>query len=155
MLARKVKLCPLDWEMGHTYFMAVEGQQWPWDLGIEERTLIIFIFQNWILQLFTQAMPDIALPNYCKHLKLNWLLGQSNWLMFTYLLTLWTIAPQAPLSTGFSRQEYWSGLPFPPPGDLPNPVIKPMSPVSPALASRFFTTEHEDNNIIVLQTWIC
>ena len=138
MLTRKVKLCPLDWEMGHTYFMAVEGQQWPWDLGIEERTLIIFIFQNWILLLFTQAMPDIALPNYCKHLKLNWLLGQSNWLMSTYLLTLWTIAPQAPLSTGFSRQEYWSGLPFPPPGDLPNQVIEPMSPVSPALASRFF-----------------
>ena len=81
MLARKVKLCPLDREMGYTYFMAVEGQQWHWDLGIEERTLIIFIFQNWILQLFTQAMPDIALPNYCKHLELNWLLGQSNRLM--------------------------------------------------------------------------
>ena len=39
-----------------------------------------------------------------------------------------TIACQAPLSIGFSRQEYWSGLPFPPPGDLPNPGIKPMSP---------------------------
>ena len=39
--------------------------------------------------------------------------------------TLWTIAPQAPLSMGFSRQEYWSGLPFPPPGELPNPGINP------------------------------
>ena len=48
-------------------------------------------------------------------------------------VTLWTVAHQAPLSTGFSRQEYWSGLPFPPPGDLPNPGIKPASPVSPAL----------------------
>ena len=42
--------------------------------------------------------------------------------------TLWTIALQAPLSMGFSRQEHWSGLPFPSPGDLPNPGIEPGSP---------------------------
>ena len=42
--------------------------------------------------------------------------------------TPWTVAYQAPLSMGFSRQEYWSGLPFPSPGDLPNPGIKPRSP---------------------------
>ena len=42
--------------------------------------------------------------------------------------TLWTVAHQAPLSIGFSRQEYWSGLPFPSPGDLPDPGIKPRSP---------------------------
>ena len=42
---------------------------------------------------------------------------------------------QAPLSMGFSRQEYWGELPCPPPGDLPNPGIKPMSPASPALAA--------------------
>ena len=42
---------------------------------------------------------------------------------------------------GFSRQEYWSGLPFPSPGDLPNAGIEPMSPASPALAGKFFTTE--------------
>ena len=46
----------------------------------------------------------------------------------------WTVARQAPLSMGFSRQEYWSGLPFPSPGDLPNPGIKPLSFVSPTLA---------------------
>ena len=40
----------------------------------------------------------------------------------------------------FSRQEYWSRLPFPTPGDLPDPGIEPASPVSPALAGRFFTT---------------
>ena len=51
-----------------------------------------------------------------------------------------TIAHQAPLSMGFARQEYWSWLPFPPPGNLPNPGIKPASPVSPASAGRFFTT---------------
>ena len=43
--------------------------------------------------------------------------------------TLWTVALQAPLSMGFSRQEYWSGLPFPSPGDLPDPRIKLRSPV--------------------------
>ena len=47
---------------------------------------------------------------------------------------------QAPLSMGFSRQEYWSGLPFPSPGDLLDPGIKPRSPVSPALADGFVTT---------------
>ena len=41
----------------------------------------------------------------------------------------WTVAYQAPLSMGFSRQEYWSGFPFPSPGDLPNPGIEPRSPV--------------------------
>ena len=43
-------------------------------------------------------------------------------------VTLWTIAHQAPLAMGFSRREYWSGLPFPSPGDPPNPGIKPASP---------------------------
>ena len=43
-------------------------------------------------------------------------------------VTPWTVVYQAPLSMGFSRQEYWSGLPFPPPGDLPNPGIEPGSP---------------------------
>ena len=53
--------------------------------------------------------------------------------------TLWTIDRQAPLSVGFSKQEYWSGLPHPPPGDLPDPGIKPTSHISPVLAGRFFT----------------
>ena len=53
--------------------------------------------------------------------------------------TLWTVAHQAPLSVGFSRQEYWSGVPFPSPGDLPDLGIEPVSLMSPALAGRFFT----------------
>ena len=52
--------------------------------------------------------------------------------------TLWTVGHQAPLSMGFFRQEYWSGLPCPPPGDLPDPG---MEPASPSLADGFFTTE--------------
>ena len=55
--------------------------------------------------------------------------------------TPWTIACQAPLSVGFSRQEYWSGLPFPPPGDLPDPGKEPASSGAPALPGRFFTTK--------------
>ena len=53
--------------------------------------------------------------------------------------TPWTIAYQAHLSMGFSKQEYLNGLPFPPPGDLSDPGIIPMSLVAPALADRFFT----------------
>ena len=55
-------------------------------------------------------------------------------------MTLWAIVHQAPLSMGFSRQEYWSGLPHPPPGDLPGPGIEPMSLTSPALVGSFFAT---------------
>ena len=54
--------------------------------------------------------------------------------------TLWTVAHQAPLSMGFSRQEYCSGLLCPPPEDLPNPGVKPASLMSPALAGGFFST---------------
>ena len=53
-----------------------------------------------------------------------------------------TIAYQAPLFMEFSRQEYWSGLPFPPPGDPPDPGIEPMSLMSPALATGVFTTSN-------------
>ena len=55
-------------------------------------------------------------------------------------MTPWTVAHQAPLPMGFSRQEYLSGFPFPPPGDLPDPGIKPWSLLSPLLAGGFFTT---------------
>ena len=48
-------------------------------------------------------------------------------------VTPWTVACQAPLSVGLPRQKYWSGLPVPPPGDFPDPGIKPLSPMSPAL----------------------
>ena len=56
-------------------------------------------------------------------------------------VTLWTVAGQAPLSVGFSRQDYWSGLPCPPPGDLCNPGIEPMSLMSLALQAASLPTE--------------
>ena len=55
-------------------------------------------------------------------------------------VTPWTVAHQAPLSMGFFRQEYWSGLPFPPPGGLPDPGVEAASLMSPALAGRCFST---------------
>ena len=83
----------------------------------------------------------------------------------------WTVALQAPLSMGFSRQEYWRGLLFPPPGDLSDPGIEPASLAAPALASRFFTAEpsgkpfaHHSNKQFfnsswtsynVTQLWLC
>ena len=62
------------------------------------------------------------------------------------LVTSWAVAHQALLSMGLPRQEYWSGLPFPCPGDLPNPGIKPASL---ALAGGFFTTEPPWNPTIL------
>ena len=65
--------------------------------------------------------------------------------------TPWTVAHQAPPSAEFFRQEFWSGLPFPPPGDLPGPGIKPVTLSSPALASRFFTTTPPGKPCIYMQ----
>ena len=56
-----------------------------------------------------------------------------------FFATSWIVAHQAPLSMEFSNQQYWSGLPFPPPGDLLDPGIKPTCLASPALAGKFFT----------------
>ena len=63
-------------------------------------------------------------------------------------VTSLTVAHQASLSMGFSKQEYCSGLPFPPPGDLPDPGTEPMSPESPALAGEFFTTEPPGKSVL-------
>ena len=57
-------------------------------------------------------------------------------------VTSWTVAHQAPLSMGFSRQEYWSGFPCPPPGDCPDPGIEPMSPVLPVPQVDFLPLSH-------------
>ena len=64
--------------------------------------------------------------------------------------TLWTVAGQAPLSMGFSRQEYWSGFPCPPPGDLPDRGIEPLSPESPALQVDSLPTEPPGKPLSIL-----
>ena len=68
------------------------------------------------------------------------LLAQSLLSCVRLFVTPWTVAQQAPLSAGFPRQEYWSGLPFPSPGDLSDPGIEPKSLEAPALAGGFSTT---------------
>ena len=65
----------------------------------------------------------------------------SHSVMSNSFVTPRTVGRQTPLCMGFPRQEHWGGLPFQAPCDLPNPGIKPASPVTPALAGRFFTTQ--------------
>ena len=84
-----------------------------------------------------------------------------------FFVTLWTAAHQSPLSMGFSRQEYWSGVPCPPQGDRPDKRIEPMSPTFPTLAGGFFTTSatwktHYSfivnlifKNIYLFYFWLC
>ena len=98
----------------------------------------------------------VTLGNRRRSFPLAWLVGQDipildfykahcvhgQWLSHVQLFaTTWIVARQAPLSIRFSRQEYWSGLPFPSPGDLPDPGIEPVSLASPAWAGVFFTSE--------------
>ena len=79
------------------------------------------------LKTFTFVVISPWLRLYCMWC-ISHLLLFSHSIMPTSLRPPWTVALQAPLSMGFSRQEYWSGLPFPSPGDLPDPGIKPVSP---------------------------
>ena len=67
-----------------------------------------------------------------------------------FFATLWTVACQAPLCMGFPRQEYWSGLPCPPPGHLSDSGIKPKCPEAPTLAGRFFTTEPPEKPTVII-----
>ena len=64
--------------------------------------------------------------------------------------TPWTVAHQAPLSVVFPRQEYWNGLPFPAPGEFPDPGIEPTFLVSPALANGFFTTAPSGEPLVII-----
>ena len=73
----------------------------------------------------------------------------SRYVVSDYFVTPWIVNHQVPLSMGFPRQEYWSGLPFPSPGYLPDPGVEPVSPASPALAGGFFTTEPPGKPIYV------
>ena len=70
------------------------------------------------------------------------------------LPTPWTVACQAPLFTGFCRQEYWSGLPRPAPGDLPDPGIEPTSLTSPTLSGGYFATSTTWEATIVVNTYL-
>ena len=94
------------------------------------------ILQARVLEWGATAFSDLPVPSCFNHVGL--------------FATLWTLAHHAPLSMGFSRQEYWNGLQCPPPGDLPNPGVEPMFLMSPALAGRFFTTSATWHAIVQL-----
>ena len=93
-------------------------------------------------QLFTSGGQNIGVSASASVLPMNtqdWFPLKVKSLSYVWLFaTLWTVAHQTPPSIGFSRQEYWSGLPFPSPGNLPDPGIKPISPALQAEAGRRF-----------------
>ena len=80
----------------------------------------------------------LVLVGHCENIVHMCVLSHFSWVRL--FMTLWTVACQALLSRGFSRQEHWSGLPCPLPGDLPNTGIEPVVLTSPALAGEFFST---------------
>ena len=107
------------------------------------RTLMIIWFHTLVLRRpsFYRKDPETRMSQVGAAVQSEMELGVTD--TFIILMTTMVskcIPHQAPLSMGFSRQEYRSGWPFPPPGDLPNPGIKSGSFASPALAGRFFTT---------------
>ena len=71
-----------------------------------------------------------------------------------FFATLWTVASQAPLSMGFFKQEYWCGLPCPPPGHLPNSRIEPMTPVAPALQAHYLPLSYQGKPMHKLWTLV-
>ena len=106
----------------------------------ESNSLYLYRFNNWDL-----SDVSVKVLCVCVHVCVC---------MCTHVLShvqlfaiLWTVACRAPLSRGFPRQEYWSRLPFPPLGDLPDSGIEPMSPT---LAGRFFTSEPSGKSLKVL-----
>ena len=100
-----------------------ELSSWPtWDHDDKQAAHLHSFCTHTITLFFTFS---VCVPSHCSHV---WLFA-----------TLWTEAHWAPLSMKFSRQEYWSGLPCPPPGHLPDPGIEPKSVTLPALAGQLFT----------------
>ena len=83
---------------------------------------------------------------YCSILRVCVL---SHSVVSNYFATTRTVAQEAPMSMVLFRQEYWSDLPFPPPGDLPHPGVEPVFPVAPTLAGGFSTTEPPRKTLVV------
>ena len=136
--------------------MDCQGTQWALSIRIRKPGVAGYRAQKKSKHdssLFSPQMPEVpsclhwqASPWLCiKHLSSTNFCNRdvcalSHFSRVWFFATPWTVARQAPLSMGFPRQEYWSGLPFPPPADLPDPGIEPASLMSPALAGGFFTT---------------
>ena len=106
-------------------------QQWQGNSKETERHFNKQSWNNWIL-----AWKTMCIDHYLT------LCVLSHFSSVCLFVTLWAVAWQPPLSMGFSRQEYWSGVSCPPPGDLPHPGTESVSLRSSALAGRFFTTSN-------------
>ena len=112
--------------------------------------LPIYCFRSWeqiVFELVKKGLwtysimcPFVLKSTYFPAVINDWVCVLSRFSCVGLFVTPWTVAHQASLSKGFSRKVYWSGLPCPPPGDLPNLGITPNSLMSPALAGSFFTT---------------
>ena len=96
-------------------------------------------------------MNSLSLNNLKKK-KNNCLCLLSRFSHIQLLVTLWTVALEAPLSIGFCRQEHWSGLSCPPPGDLPDTGIEPASPAASALQADSLPLSHQENPEVSLRT---
>ena len=94
-------------------------------------------FSWWFLHFLPEKDVNLLFPFSCSF-------------VFDSFVIPWAVACQAPLAMGFPRQEYWSGLPFPPPGDLSNTEIEPMSLVPPTLVGGFFTAAPLSNIWVLL-----
>ena len=124
---------------------SASGLSYPWHVGpIQGRCL------------FLACSPTSPQQNpiSASHLGMQWLRRMCVLSHVWLFATPWTVAQQAPLSMGFSRQQSWSRLPFPPPGELPDIGIEVMSPESPALGGRFSTTAPPGKPIYVKPQWI-
>ena len=101
--------------------------------------MLAFLFSNLPLSLYEVLSSSTSVQLIQIHFFMH-LFILSHFNNVQCFATLWTVAHQVPLSLEFPKQEHWSGLPFPSPENLPDPGIKLASLMSPALASRFFTT---------------
>ena len=104
--------------------------------SISETCIVLLVSHLFLHQYHTVLSHSLCVLSHFSH---AWLFS-----------TLWTAARQPPLSMGFFRWEYWSGLPCPPPEDLPNSEIEPKSPVSPALQADSLQLSHQRNTLHVL-----
>ena len=105
---------------------------------VENNHIYICIYLSIYLSIWITLLYNLKLTQYCKSAMREYVLSPFRCVQL--FVNLWTVACQAALSMGFSRQEYWSGLSCPPPGDLPNPGTELISLMSSALADMFFIT---------------
>ena len=120
LISRKSLNSPKQWKPVYQFYQHVRNSK-------TERSDTLFLGMSHYNNT-GKIIWELFIHEVCQVLSRGWL-----------FVAAWRVAHQAPLSMEFSRQKYWSGLPFPPPGYLPNPGIKPASLVSPALADGFFT----------------